>query len=256
MLGVRALHHLTVDGQFHVDVGEVDIVGADDGGSKRAERIEALAVVKLAQRRLELRAPAGDIVHAGNATNRRERVVQRGAVGALPDDDGKLALEIGARLLARNHDRLAMTNQAGGELGEHNGNRRDIEFRLLRVVAVIEADCDDLARHDGVEQLHVGDRGRGTGGCGDDGPTFHGRHEALVAGATGIDDGFALKTTEADLAGCIPITHCVHGVLRDSTRSSISTPADLDTICASIGRVRHDRQAAAGQGRPYLAARL
>ena len=143
---------------------------------------------------------------------------------APADHDGQLALEVGAGLLARDHDRLAMADQAGRELGEHDRHGGDVQLGLLGVVTIVEADRDDFARHDGMQQLHVGDGHCGAGGGGDRGPALDGRDEPLRPGDTGIDDRLVLQTSEANLAGCIPIAHCVHGVLRGSTEGQHIRP--------------------------------
>ncbi len=79
-------------------------VGAKQARADRRERVEALAERELAQRRLELRPAAGDVVERRDGADVRPGVVARHAVGATTDHDRDLALVVRARLLAGDHD--------------------------------------------------------------------------------------------------------------------------------------------------------
>ena len=143
---VGLLHDLAGDGRAQVDVLEVEPSACDHARPHRRERVEALAEGELAQRRLELRAAPADVVDRGDPADRRARARAGRAVGPPPDHDGDLALVVGARLLARDHDRLARADQRRAELREDDGHLRRIEVRLRGVRAVVEPDPHDLAR--------------------------------------------------------------------------------------------------------------
>ena len=189
---------------------EVDAVGVDEAGPERPERVEALAVGELPQRRLELRAAPGDVVEAGVGAHRGARGVAGRAVDALADHDRELALVVGAGLLARDHDRLAVPDQRRRPLGEDHRHIGDGELGLLGVVAVVEADADQLAGHhgmrerDGVERraLALGGRERR--------PRLARRHEAPGPGRAGVDDRLVLEPADAEFAGRAAIADCLH----------------------------------------------
>ena len=79
---------------------------------------------------------------------------RRDPVGAPADHDGDLALVVGARLLARDHDLVVRPGDRGRVHREDDGHLGDGEVGLDRVRAVVEADREDLARRHRREQAH------------------------------------------------------------------------------------------------------
>jgi hypothetical protein len=75
-----------------------------------------------------------------------ERLVDRDARRSASDHDGQLGLVVGRRRLGRDDDRLAGADHAVGELREQDRDLGDREVRLLGVIAVVQADADDLPR--------------------------------------------------------------------------------------------------------------
>src|SRR5437763_10064038 len=55
----------------------------------------------------------------------------------------------------RNDDLFAVAYQRRGQFREDHRYRRNVEFGFLGMAAVVEADREDLARHDRVQQLHL-----------------------------------------------------------------------------------------------------
>src|SRR5262249_17933526 len=102
-----------------------------------------LAGEKLA--RVSLPVADAALVVAGIAGD----VIERAACGNVPaflaDDERKLALVIEVVADARLHHRLKMPDLTAGEAGEQCGLLGDGPSGLRDVVAIIEADADDLA---------------------------------------------------------------------------------------------------------------
>ena len=154
----RVLHRLARDDRSDADRFEIHAVGARDARPHRREGVEALAERELAKRRLELGPAAGHVVQAGDAADGRAGLVRRGAVDRAPEHDRHLALVVGPGLLARDDDRLVGPDQRRGELGEDDRDGRDLELGLLGVVAVVEADRDQVARDGRVQEAEAGER--------------------------------------------------------------------------------------------------
>jgi hypothetical protein len=66
--------------------------------------------------------------------------------GGLSDDDAQLGLIINLRRDGGEDDRLAGPDDGCRPLREEQRARRQVQALLLRVVAVVEADTDDLRR--------------------------------------------------------------------------------------------------------------
>jgi hypothetical protein len=82
---------------------------------------------------------------------------------ALADDDRQLALVVDLARLQRagQLDRVAVRTGGVGALHEQHGKLGNLQPRLVGVLAVIQADAQDVGRGDWREQLaHVGGAGR------------------------------------------------------------------------------------------------
>ena len=115
----------------------------DDGRQKRAEGVEALAPEPLAVSALQV--AGADVVRARVAADDRERRVHADPPRALADDDDELRFGVHVRGLGREDDRVVGPPQRVGELPEEERLARRLGALLDRVVAVVEADADDLA---------------------------------------------------------------------------------------------------------------
>jgi hypothetical protein len=67
-------------------------------------------------------------------------------LGGGPDDDAELGLVVDLRGLLRQDDRLPVSDQRVGPLGEEQRRLRKVLTALFGVVVVVEPDADDLAR--------------------------------------------------------------------------------------------------------------
>ena len=74
---------------------------------------------------------------------------------ALADHDAELGLEIALGHDRRDHDRLPRADQRIRPFGEQQRRVRRRDSLLLRVVAVVQADTDDLRRT--VDRQHAGE---------------------------------------------------------------------------------------------------
>src|SRR6185436_19750686 len=110
----------------------------------RAERVGRLPTRPLPVAELEV--PCAHVVRAEVAANGLEGVLLRHALDALADDDAELRLVVGLRDDRRDHDRLAWPDERRRPLREEERRLRELGALLLRMVAVVEADADDLPR--------------------------------------------------------------------------------------------------------------
>ena len=92
----------------------------------------------------ELKVARTHVVGTEVAAHRLERVLLRDALHARSDDDAELGLVVAFRDDGRDDDRLARADERVRPLGEEEGLRGDLHALLLRVVAVVETDADDL----------------------------------------------------------------------------------------------------------------
>ena len=72
-----------------------------------------------------------------------------------PDDDGEFAfvIDLGARQMRGNPDRVAGVLEGVDAFDEENGQLGFFHAGFLGVVAVVETNAEDLARDDGREEL-------------------------------------------------------------------------------------------------------
>src|SRR3954452_15212076 len=75
-----------------------------------------------------------------------ERALARNAVAAAADDRDHLALVVELCRHLRTQDRLLVSDQGGRDPRKHRRIGGPLERRLGRVVVIVEADADDLAR--------------------------------------------------------------------------------------------------------------
>ena len=224
---VALLHQLAGDGRAHLDVLEVEILDRGDRRPHRREGVEALAQGELAQRRLQLGAPPGDVVECRDPADRLARVGAVGAVGAPADHDGDLALPVGAGLLAWDHDRRSGADQRRGELREHHRNLGYREVGLLGVGAVVEADRDDLAGVDRVQQRQLGKRAfRAARRC-EARPALRGGDEARGGRRAGVAHQLPLQGAEVRRSVGTLESNCLHAA---------SSWIDRSTFIALIAR--------------------
>src|SRR5207344_931956 len=84
------------------------------------------------------------VVRAHVAKHRLEGALLRYAPDALADDDSELRLVVRLRDDRRDDDRLAGADERGRPLREQERRRRQLGALLLRVVAIVQANADDL----------------------------------------------------------------------------------------------------------------
>src|SRR5439155_10863753 len=110
----------------------------------RAEGVRRLPTRPLPIR--ELQVARTDVVETDVAAHRLERALFRDAAYALSDHDAELGLVVHPFRHARDDDRLARPDQGVRPLRKEERRARQLGALLLRVVAVVEPDADDLAR--------------------------------------------------------------------------------------------------------------
>ena len=129
------------------------LVGGHDVGAEAAGAVEVLAQRELAAR-LPLPVAHRAVVEAGVAGDHAERLLLRHVAALLADHDGELGLPVELVGVARPRHLAVVRHQRVVEAAEHDRIGRDRAAGLLGVLAVVEADAQDLAR--------VGDRAAGT----------------------------------------------------------------------------------------------
>ena len=143
-------------------VGVADLVGGDEGGAAGGGTVEDLAGNPL--RRGELQVASREVVEQRVAGDVVERVGRRRPTPPRADHEGDLGLVVDLLARGGKGDRRPVGNEGVGELGEERGNGGRLAARLGRVVAVVEADADDLLRvRHRREQLDLGQRDRRRG---------------------------------------------------------------------------------------------
>src|SRR5262249_40695027 len=129
----RVLQHLAVDALLHPDVGRIEARSLHDLRPDGAEGVVPLASEPLPV--AELRVAGADVVSARVARDHVERALLRDVLPGLAvdvtDAFGK-------------EDRVAVADERVRELGEEERRLRQLHARLACVVAVVEADADDL----------------------------------------------------------------------------------------------------------------
>ena len=134
--------------------GWIELVGGDEDGAHRQERVGALgaeplavALLALAQRRRgALPVPGTDVVDDDVAGDVVHRVGAGHATGRATDDDAQLDLEVQGVRALRPHDRVTVPDDRVRELREEQRSRRCLAAAFRGVLAVVETDADDLAR--------------------------------------------------------------------------------------------------------------
>ena len=165
---VPSCSSLAVDARAQAERAQVaDLVERDERGAARRERVDRLAARP--QRVLQLQVARADVVERHRAGDVRQGVRVGDVARRTADHERQLRLVVdvvGVR--GRQHDRLAAAAQRVCELREPHRRRRDVLPGLLGVVAVVQADADDLLGvGDRRAQLHVGQPNRlGGGGVG------------------------------------------------------------------------------------------
>jgi hypothetical protein len=118
-----------------------------DGNERRPEKVEGLAALALVPltAALELELPLRHVVRHRVSGNVADRLLGGGGVPHLrPDHDPQLDLPVGLRRTPRDAHLVVGTHEGHRILQEHDGFRGEVGPRLGRVVAVVEADADDL----------------------------------------------------------------------------------------------------------------
>ncbi len=223
--GVRVLHDLARHGGPDGERAEVDAIGSHEARADRAEGVEALAERELAERRLELGPAPRHVVEGAVRADGRARRGAAGPADARSEDERQLALVVGPRLLARDHDGRAVADQGRRVLGEDDRNLGDVELRLLGVVAVVQADADHLAGDDRRQQPDAGEGVlrpvRPLEGL----PRLVRGHEPHRAGRAGVADDLTLEPADADVA----VRRKAHRA-RHRPRSRRDVPSVSDTV--------------------------
>ena len=126
------------------DLRVVDLLARHEPRADRAEGVGRLAARPLAVG--ELQVARADVVDADVAADVVERVALGDAAAGAADDDAELGLVVDLGALGRQDDRLARADERVRPLGEQQRRRRQVGALLLRVVAVVQPDADDLRR--------------------------------------------------------------------------------------------------------------
>ncbi len=143
--GRAVLHAGAVQIQPEMQVLRIgDLVGGDQPRSERAEAVAALALVPL-RAAFELVFALGDVVGDAVAGDVLERALDGNVPRDRTDDDRQFDFPVGLERARRQQDRVARTADAGGGLHEEDRFARDRHAGFPGVVAVVEADADDLA---------------------------------------------------------------------------------------------------------------
>ena len=108
----------------------------------RAKGVERLPPHPLAVGELEV--PRGHVVETEVAGHRLERGLDRSTADAFADDDAELRLVVDLVRHGRDHDRLAGPDQGIRPLREQQRRGGQLRPLFLRMVAVVQADADDL----------------------------------------------------------------------------------------------------------------
>ena len=143
---VRILHGLTVQPQADAQVVRVgNLVGSDQLGSDRRERVEGLAGHPLFARLVELPVAGGDVVADGVAADILEGSLPRNMPPLSADHHDELGLIVDLLAHSGQDDGRTMADQGGRVLAEEHRFRRYRHAALGRVVAIVQPDADDLA---------------------------------------------------------------------------------------------------------------
>ncbi len=145
---VAGLHALTVHVEPEVDVLRVgDLVAADQPRADRAEGVAAFAQIPLAAL-FELIGALGHVVDQAIPGHVFERIGLAHKARLAPDDHAEFDFPIELVRAGRAQHRIVRAADAGRPLVEHNGRGRDGHARLVGMVAVVQADGDELADAD------------------------------------------------------------------------------------------------------------
>jgi len=135
-------------------VGQGHLFAGDDDRAHRQEGIRPLRAEPLSVTHLAvveggfdaLPVAGGDVVRDDVAGDVLHRIGGRHASRPLADDDAQFRLEVERVRAGGVDDRLAVGHDGVGELGEEQRPLRELDSLLLGVVAIVEADADDLLR--------------------------------------------------------------------------------------------------------------
>ena len=148
VVGVPVLHDLAVeDGADGKVVGVRDLVGGDKNRAQWAEGGKGFATAPLAAPAVTLPVASADIVGAGVAQHMIEGIFFADIVAGFSDHHGQFAFVVdGITIqLAWQDDRVARVLQGARILEEQHRIFGDSLFAFLGVLAVIEADAEDIA---------------------------------------------------------------------------------------------------------------
>ena len=196
-LGGRcALHLFSAHDGPQLEIGEVEAGRLHQARADRGERVEALAEGELRERRLELGAATRHVVERGHRADGLRRRLAGRPVGPAPDHDAHLALEVRSRLFARHDDRLLGPDDRRRELGEQDRHGGHVVLRFDGVLAVVDADREDLRRTQRRAQAHGREVVPRSIGIADALPPFGRRYEAGVVDRTRVDDRLVLQPAQ------------------------------------------------------------
>ena len=122
----------------------LDFVGGHDRGTDGRERIECLADHPLAGGHLEI--ARAHVIENGVAEHVLAPALFGNVAASPADHHGQLRLVIGLGGVLRKHDGMAVPGHRRRKLGEDRGHHGNRHFRFLGVIAVVQADADDLGR--------------------------------------------------------------------------------------------------------------
>ncbi len=145
--GRAGLHPRAVQIERQIETLRVgDLIGGDQPGPQRSERIVALGLDPFA-RTAFLQTPLGDVVADRVARDIVQRVGLGDALRARADHHGKLDLVVHPlEALGRKH-RIVWPRDARACLGEHDGHFGDRHAGLLGMVPVVQADAEKFRHH-------------------------------------------------------------------------------------------------------------
>ena len=144
--GGAVLIALAIDLQPHRQVLRVrHLVARGEPWADGAEGVARLALGPLALV-LDLELALGDVVGDAVARDMIQRVRLRHVLGGLADDDTQFDLPVGLHRTARDDDVVVRADDGGACLHEDHGLAGYRVAGLRRMVGIVQADADELAR--------------------------------------------------------------------------------------------------------------
>lgn len=155
--GVGILQRFAADFELNIEVvGIGDLIGGNDPWAHRGECIEGLAHQPL--RGSALVIAGADVVDDGVAEDVLRPVGGGDLAASFADNKSEFSFVIGRFRDFRQDDVCARSDDSRGKLVEDGGDAGNLRAGFGGVIAVIQADAEELVRaRDGREQFYVGE---------------------------------------------------------------------------------------------------